>query len=86
MQNPSFLRGLTNSLIVAGCTTLLALLVTQATVGIVQSNLGLPIALVGAHMVLSVMIVATTVLAALSLRAPAAQGVEVDDVREAVPA
>lgn len=27
LQNPSFLRGLTNSLIVAGCTTLLALLV-----------------------------------------------------------
>ncbi|WP_175414144.1 COX15/CtaA family protein [Agrococcus sp. SGAir0287] len=66
--------------------TLLALLVTQATIGIVQSNLGLPIALVGAHMVLSVMIVATTVLAALSLRVPAAQGVEVDDVREPVAA
>jgi cytochrome c oxidase assembly protein subunit 15 len=66
--------------------TLLALLVTQATIGIVQSNLGLPIALVGSHMVLSVMIVATTVLAALSLRVPAAAGVEVDDVRESVAA
>lgn len=64
--------------------TLLALLVTQATVGIVQSNLGLPIALVGSHMVLSVMIVAATVVAALSLRVHAAEGVEVDDVREAV--
>ena len=27
LQNPSFIRGLTNSIIVAGCTTLLALLV-----------------------------------------------------------
>lgn len=66
--------------------TLLALLVVQATIGVVQSNLGLPIALVGAHMVISVMIVAATVVAALSLRVPAAEGVEVDDVRESVSA
>ncbi|GAA2173274.1 heme A synthase [Agrococcus versicolor] len=66
--------------------TLLGLIVLQATIGIVQSNLGLPIALVGAHMVISVMIVAATVVAALSLRVPAAESVEADDVRERVAA
>lgn len=62
--------------------TLLALVVAQAAVGIVQSNLGLPIALVGSHLVMSVLIVAATVVAALSLRVPATEAVEVDEVRE----
>lgn len=63
--------------------TLLALVVAQATVGIVQSNLGLPIALVGSHLVMSVLIVAGTVIAALSLRVPTSDTADVDDVRVA---
>lgn len=66
--------------------TLLALIVTQALIGVVQSNLGLPIALVGAHMVISVMIVACTVVAALSLRVDVVEPLEADVPREPVAA
>lgn len=50
---------------------MLALLFVQIAVGIAQSNLGLPIALVGIHMVLSSLSVATMVVIVLTLREPA---------------
>ncbi|MGM1030487.1 MAG: COX15/CtaA family protein [Actinomycetota bacterium] len=49
---------------------LLAAVVVQIVVGIVQSRIGLPIALVGIHMVLSVVATAVAVAVVLSLRGP----------------
>ncbi|WP_306233342.1 COX15/CtaA family protein [Agrococcus beijingensis] len=49
---------------------LLAVIVVQIAVGIVQSNLGLPILLVGIHMLLSVITTAIGAAAVLSLRPP----------------
>lgn len=54
---------------------LLALILVQILVGIVQSNTGLPILLVGIHMVISVVSTAVGVAVVLSLRpAPAGTG------------
>ncbi|MCR8669670.1 heme A synthase [Agrococcus sp. HG114] len=49
---------------------LLGVILVQIVVGIVQSRLGLPIALVGIHMVLSVVATAVGAAVVLSLRAP----------------
>lgn len=49
---------------------LLAAVLVQIAVGIVQSRTGLPIGLVGLHMVLSVVTTAVAVTVVLSLRAP----------------
>lgn len=51
---------------------LLAAVLVQIVVGVVQSRTGLPIALVGIHMVLSVITTAIAVAVVLSLRASAA--------------
>lgn len=50
---------------------LLATVLVQIAVGIIQSRTGLPIALVGIHMVLAVVTAAIGVAVVLSLRAPA---------------
>lgn len=50
---------------------LLAAVLVQIAVGIIQSRTGLPIALVGIHMVLAVVTAAIGVAVVLSLRAPA---------------
>lgn len=50
---------------------LLGIILVQIVVGIVQSNTGLPILLVGIHMVLSVIATAIGVAVVLSLRPPA---------------
>ncbi|TQO18638.1 cytochrome c oxidase assembly protein subunit 15 [Rhodoglobus vestalii] len=52
---------------------LLTLEVVQAVVGIIQSRTGLPILLVGIHMVLACAIAAAMVVVVLSLRSPAPQ-------------
>lgn len=49
---------------------LLGVILVQIAVGVVQSNLGLPILLVGIHMVLAVLATAIGAAAVLSLRAP----------------
>jgi cytochrome c oxidase assembly protein subunit 15 len=51
---------------------LLGVVLVQIAVGIVQSRTGLPIGLVGIHMVLSVITAAIGVAVVLSLRAPSA--------------
>lgn len=64
----------------------LAVVLLQVAIGIVQSNLGLPIGLVGIHMVLSVIIAALGAAVVLSLRPPAEAAPVATDDREAVAA
>lgn len=49
---------------------LVAIETVQIIIGVVQSNTGLPVGLVGAHMVLSVLAIAAATAAALALRRP----------------
>lgn len=64
----------------------LAVVLLQVAIGIAQSNLGLPIGLVGIHMVLSVIIAALGSAVVLSLRPPAEAAPVATDDREAVAA